>query len=113
LSIHRNSPKPEVGFPSLQWEDEELDTRPMAMHERPLQARVDWQLAIVAERHVRVALAIENFWGHRDCVEYIQGLVLNGYNEGQKRMGFKPEVVTALMSLVELHKLAFGELGKS
>jgi hypothetical protein len=61
---------------------------------------------------VRVALAIEPFWGRRDCVEYIQGLVLNGDNEGQKRMGFKPEIVAALMSLVELHKLAFGEQGK-
>ena len=113
MSIHRKSPKPEVGFPTLQWEEEELDTRPMALHERPLQARIDYQMAIVAERHVRVALAIEKFWGHRDCVEYMQGLVLNGDNDGQKRVGFKPEVVTALMSLVELHKLAFSELGKS
>jgi hypothetical protein len=84
----------------------------MGLHERPLQARIDYQMAIVAERHVRVALAIEKFWGRRDCVEYIQGLVLNGDNEGQKRMGFKPEIVAALMSLVELHKLAFGEQGK-
>ncbi len=34
----------ETGFPSIQWEDEELDTRPMPMHERPMQARVDAQL---------------------------------------------------------------------
>lgn len=113
MSISRKPPKPEIGFPSLQWEDEELDTRPMGLHERPLQARIDFQMAVVAERHVRVALAIEKFWGHHDCVEYIQGLVLNGYNEGQKRMGFKPEVVSALISLVELHKLAFGEQGKN
>lgn len=109
MSIHKKIPNEDVGFPSLQWEDDELDTRPMGLHERPLQARVDWQMAIVAERHVRVALAIETFWGHRDCVDYIQGLVLNGYKEGQMRTGFKPEVVTALMNLVELHKQAFGD----
>ena len=37
-----------------------------------LQARIDHEMAIIAERHVRIALAIEKFWGHRDCVEYLQ-----------------------------------------
>ena len=74
-----------------------------------MQARVDMQLAIVAEHYVRVALGIENFWGQRDCVPYIEALVLNGYKDGQLRQGFKPEVVTALMNLVDLHKKAFGE----
>ena len=101
-------PPSEVGFPSLSWEDEELDTRPMPLHERPMQARIDVEMALIAERHIRVALAIENFWGHRDCVDYIQSLILSGYKEGEKRLGFKPEVLTALMTLVELHKQAFG-----
>lgn len=100
---------PDAGFPSIQWEDEELATRPLPMHERPMQARVDAQLAIVAEHYVRIALGIENFWGQRDCVPYIESLVLNGYKEGEKRMGFKPDVVTALIHLVELHKQAFGK----
>jgi hypothetical protein len=104
----KNPLQPLAGFPSLKWEDEELATRPMPLHERPLRARVDVELALIAERHKRIALAIEAFWGHRDCVEYIQSLVLSGYNEGEKRLGFKPEVLTALMTLVELHKLAFG-----
>jgi hypothetical protein len=104
----KNTSNADVGFPSLKWEDEELDTRPMPLHERPLQARVDVELALIAERHIRIALAIENFWGHRDCLDYIQNLVLSGYKEGEKRLGFKPEVVTALMTLVELHKEAFG-----
>jgi hypothetical protein len=104
----KNPLQPHAGFPSLKWEDEELATRPMPLHERPLQARIDVELALIAERHARIALAIEAFWGHRDCVEYIQSLVLSGYKEGERRMGFKPEVLTALMTLVELHRQAFG-----
>jgi hypothetical protein len=104
----KRPPKPEVGFPTLQWEEDELDTRPMPLHERPLQARVDVELALIAEHHIRIALAIETFWGHRDCIDYIQNLVLSGYKEGEKRLGFKPEVLTALITLVELHKKAFG-----
>jgi hypothetical protein len=42
-------------------------------------------------------------------VDYIQSLILSGYKEGEKRLGFKPEVLTALMTLVELHKQAFGK----
>lgn len=94
----------ETGFPSLSWEEEDLPTRPTPLHERPLQARIDSEMEIIAQHHVRIALAIEKFWGHRDCVEYIQKLVLNGDNDGQKRVGFKPEVVSALMNLAALHR---------
>lgn len=95
----------DTGFPSLQWEEDELATRPIPQHERPLQVRIDLEMAIVAEHHVRIALAIENFWGHRDCVEYMKNLILSGYKEGEKRMGFKPEVVQALLNLTQLHKV--------
>lgn len=94
----------ETGFPSLSWEEEDLPTRPTPLHERPLQARIDSEMEIIAQHHVRIALAIEKFWGHRDCVEYIQKLILNGDNDGQKRVGFKPEVVSALMNLAALHR---------
>lgn len=98
----------ETGFPSLQWEDEALDTRPMPMHERPLQARIDYEMAIIAEHHVRIALAIEKFWGHRDCVEYIQTLILSGGdNQGKHRVGFKADVLSALINLVALHQEEF------
>jgi hypothetical protein len=95
----------ETGFPTLSWEEEDLATRPMPLHERPVQARVDSEMAVIARYHIRIALAIEEVWGHRDCVEYMQSLVLSGYNEGQKRLGFKPEVISALMNLIALHKL--------
>lgn len=97
----------ETGFPSLQWEDEDLDTRPLPLNERPLQARIDHEMAIVAEHHIRIALAIEKFWGHRDCVEYIRTLILSGgYSDGAtNRVGFKPEVISALINLAAMHQV--------
>jgi len=95
----------ETGFPSLQWEEDELPTRPLPLHERPLQVRVDHELAIVAAHHARIALAIEKFWGHRDCVEYLQKLIMSGgHQDGQTRVGFKTEVLSALINLVALHQ---------
>ncbi len=97
----------ETGFPSLQWEDDDLDTRPLPLSERPVQVRIDHEMAILANHHIRIALAIERFWGHRDCVEYIRTLILNGgYSDGStNRVGFKPEVVSALINLAALHRL--------
>jgi len=89
----------------LQWEEDELPTRPMPLHERPLQARIDVEMSVIADHHMRIALAIEKFWGHRDCVEYMKNLILSGYKEGEKRMGFKPEVVQALINLTQLHRI--------
>jgi hypothetical protein len=105
MSDPKDSRFQETGFPSLSWEEEDLPTRPMPLHERPLQARIDHEMAIVADHHVRIALAIEKFWGHRDCVEYLQSLIMSGYKEGEKRMGFKSEVVAALINLVSMHKV--------
>lgn len=96
----------ETGFPSLSWEEEDLPTRPMPLHELPMQARIDHEMAIIGLHHARIALAIEKFWGHRDCVEYLQTLVLSGGdNDGRARVGFKSEVVSALMNLMSLHTL--------
>jgi hypothetical protein len=105
LPDQKNPRHKDSGFPSLRWEEDDLPTRPMPLHERPLQARIDFEMAAVAEHHVRIALAIEKFWGHKDCVEYIQNLILSGYKEGEKRMGFKPEVVSALINLAQLHQI--------
>ena len=82
-----------------------MPTRPLPLHERPLQARVDHELAIVTAHHARIALAIEKFWGHRDCVEYLQKLIMSGgHQDGQSRVGFKTEVLSALINLVALHQ---------
>ena len=102
-----NKPKSkEVGFPPIDFVEEELATRPMPLHELPRQVGIDSAMAVVAKHHARIAHAIELFWGTRDCVEYIQKLVLSGGDGfGNARVGFKPEVVAALLSLSTLHQV--------
>ena len=95
-----------LGFPTLRWEEEELATRPMPLHELPRQVGIDNAMALIAKHHERIAKAITVFWGTRDCVEYIEQLVLSGGDGlGRTRIGFKPEVVSALMSLISLHQM--------
>lgn len=95
-----------LGFPTLKWEEDDLDTRPMPLHELPRQVGIDAAMAIVARHHERIAKAITVFWGTRDCVEYIEQLLLSGGDGfGRARIGFKPEVVSALLSLISLHKV--------
>ncbi len=100
-------PKPEeTGFPILVWEAEELATRPMPLHELPRQVGIDKAMAVVTQHHERVAKAILAIWGTPECVAYIEQLVLSGGDGfGKARVGFKPEVVTALLSLVSLHEV--------
>ena len=70
------------------------------------QVGIDLSMAVVAKHHERIAKAIELFWGTRDCVEYIQKLVMSGGDGlGRSRVGFKPEVVSALLSLISLHQM--------
>ena len=96
----------EVGFPALSWEEEELSTRPMPLHELPRQVGIDNALAIIDQQHERIGKSIRIFWGSRDCVEYLQKLVMSGGDGmGKVRIGFKPEVVTALLSLITLHQV--------
>lgn len=98
--------KETVGFPTLKWEDEELATRPMALHELPRQVGIDNAMALIARHNARVAKAITVFWGSQDCVEYIEKLVMSGGDGfGNARIGFKPEVVSALLSLISLHQM--------
>ena len=104
MATHR-TPDP-TGFPPLDWEAEDLATRPMPLHELPRQVGIDHAMDIIASHHARIANAIKLFWGTRDCVEYIQKLVLNGGDGfGNARVGFKPEVVSAMLSLISLHQV--------
>lgn len=83
-----------------------MATRPMPLHELPRQVGIDLAMAAVAKHHQRIADAIQMFWGTRDCVEYIEKLVMSGGDGfGHARIGFKPEVVSAMMSLISLHKV--------
>ena len=96
---------PSDGFPLLAWEEQDIPTRPMPLHELPRQFRIDHSMEIITRYHPRIAQAIRSFWGHRDCVEYLQTLILKGgYSDGvTNRVGFKDEVLSALMSLASLH----------
>lgn len=95
-----------VGFPDLLHESAELPTRPMLLAELPRQARIDHEMAIIRAHHERIAKAIDVFWGHRDCVEYIQQLILSGGDGvGKARIGFKREVLSALINLTTLHEV--------
>ena len=96
----------ETGFPPIDFEEEELATRPMPLHELPRQVGIDHAMGIIARHHDRIAKSIQLFWGTRDCVEYIQKLVMSGGDGfGNARVGFKPEVVSALLSLTALHQV--------
>lgn len=77
----------------------------MPLHELPREVGIANAMAIVSKHHERIAKAINVFWGSRDCVEYIQKLVMSGGDGfGKTRIGFKPEVVSALLSLISLHE---------
>ena len=93
-----------MGFPSLSSEDDFEPTRPLPLAELPLQARLDLHMQAIVERHPHIALAIEQFWGHPDCVPYMEGLVMDGYKEDGQRAGFKPAVVSALLDLISIHQ---------
>jgi hypothetical protein len=83
-----------------------IDTSRQTLEEIPLQARIDRQMAIICLRHERTAKTIKMFWGRRDCIDYIQTLVLNrGYGSGETRVDFRQEAMAALIALVELHEI--------
>ncbi|MES2879423.1 MAG: hypothetical protein V4713_13495 [Pseudomonadota bacterium] len=98
--------KKSPGFPELDQHAEFLPTRPIPSNELPRQVHIDAEMAVITKHHERIAKAIAMFWGHRDCVEYLQQLLLNGGDGfGKTRIGFKHEVVAALMNLIELHEI--------
>jgi hypothetical protein len=81
-------------------------TRPMSLSELPPMSRIDHEMAIIRKHNERVAKAIDTFWGHRNCVEYLEQLLLNGGDgAGKARIGFKHEVMAALITLASLHEV--------
>lgn len=100
------SKKEFVGFPELLHNPEEVPTRPLPLYEMPRQARIDHEMAIIKAHHERIAKAIEVFWGHRECVDYLQQLIFNGGDGvGRARVGFKREVLSALINVAALHEV--------
>ncbi len=100
------SQKKTVGFPELTLKEEDVKTRPIPLHEIPRQARIDREMAIINYYHARIGKAIDIFWGHQDCVEYLQKLVMSGGDGlGNARVGFRSEVLSALINLTNLHEV--------
>ncbi len=100
-----------VGFPGLNHETEAEDqvTRPMALHELPRIARIDREMQVISQHHERISKAIDVFWGHKDCAEYLQKLILSGGDGfGNARIGFRSEVMAALINLANLHEEEHG-----
>jgi hypothetical protein len=82
------------------------ETRPIPLFELPKELQIEHNLNIVRAYHARIADAIEMFWGHRDCNEYLQKLICNGGDGfGNARIGFKREVLAALINLSALHEV--------
>jgi hypothetical protein len=100
---HQMSNRPPVGFPKLFSDSEEGATVPMTLQELPKQVQFDRSITVISRRHLRVAKSIKIFWGHRDCGEYLHSLILKGGDGlGNARVGFSPEVITALFDLLRL-----------
>jgi hypothetical protein len=96
----------EVGFPQIVTKEEDIKTRPMPLHEIPRQARIDREMAVINHHHARIGTAISTFWGHQDCDEYLQKLIMSGGDGlGKARIGFKKEVLAALINLSNLHEV--------
>jgi hypothetical protein len=92
------------GFPELSHNHEFQATRPMALQELPRQMRIDQSMDVIRSHHERIAKSIAMFWGHKDCVEYIEQLMMNGGDgDGKARVGFKHDVIAAFLNLIELH----------
>lgn len=84
---------------------------PHSVHETPLhqlsrQGRIDRQIALIDQHHAHIAKGLRLIWGHKECVEYMNKLVISGGDgAGKTRIGFRDEVLSALMDLNSLHEI--------
>lgn len=93
-------------FPEFDSDNSHETTRPLPIRELPRQVQIDHEMEIIRAHHTRIASAIEMFWGHKDCVEYLHQLILSGGDGiGRARVGFKHKVIAAFMHLITLHDL--------
>ncbi len=93
-------------FPEINYSEEAPRTHPVPLHEQPRQIRIEHEMAIVRAQHERIARAIEVFWGDQKCNDYIQQLVFDGGDSvGRTRIGFKRDVLSALINLLSLHEI--------
>jgi hypothetical protein len=87
----------------------EVATEPMPLDQKPIAYRIEEALACVELHHQRVANTIRTIWGHKECVQYINKLVMGGNDDsGRSRIGFHQEAVNAMLELANLHEAQYG-----
>ena len=65
----------------------------------------------VVRHNERIASALKLYWGEREFVPYVQGL-LSDARDGN-RVGFPPDMVIALHNLLERHNREFPDFSPS
>jgi hypothetical protein len=89
--------------------DPELATQPMALENKAADRRKDDAVALIGQRHHKVAAAIRATWGFRECPAFIMKLILSGRDDLAPDLGsFSPRVIEALIALSETHEAEFG-----
>jgi hypothetical protein len=86
-------------FPSLPTEDE-LEARLEAETRRRAEAKSIDHLAVIKQSYPRIAAAIELTWGHRECENYMNKLILN---DRHGRAGFPQPIMDSLLALYRRH----------
>lgn len=97
---------PEI-TPYIEPEEETPEpVRTTPLHELSKQQRIDRQIALIEQYHAHIAKGLKLMWGYKECVEYMEKLVLSGGDGvGKSRIGFRVEVLSALMDLTSLHEI--------
>jgi len=97
-------PSPQTGgsgdFPTL-FTDEDTPVAPIVEEKKASMAD---HLAVLKESYPRIGSAIELMWGHSECEDYINKLILN---DRGSRQGFPTNAMSALLGLFRMHTQAF------
>lgn len=76
------------------------------LHELSKQQRIDRQIALIDQYHAHIAKGLRLMWGYKECMEYMDKLVISGGDGvGKTRVGFHVEVLSALLDLISLHEI--------
>lgn len=79
---------------------------PTPLHQLSKQQRIDRQIALIDQYHAHIAKGLRLIWGNKECEEYMDKLVISGGDGvGHSRVGFRVEVLSALLDLISLHEI--------